>query len=126
MKRELSPTEMQVAEQYCHGLVDKEISERLEKPIWTIRNHKRHIYQKLGISTTHEIVLWMVCRTLGKEWDIRELRLRGLSAVLSMLILFMSLNWNPDCTYRRGARKATTSMRVRPLRFSRLRTRKWS
>ena len=58
----LSETEKIVAEQYCHGLMDGEIAEALKKPVWTIRTHKKRIYKKLGIATTHELVLYMVGR----------------------------------------------------------------
>ncbi len=83
----LSETEGIIAEWYCHGLTDKEIAEQLSKPVWTIRTHKKHIYSKLGISTTHELVLYMVSRHFGKEWDLREVRRRGLAAVLTLLML---------------------------------------
>lgn len=113
MKTSLSPTELRISELYCHGLVDKEISEEVKKPIWTVRNHKRHIYQKLGISTTHELVLYMVARALGKEWNLRELRLRGLSAILSVLMFVLAIiGNNPERQYR-SARRANTSVRAR-------------
>lgn len=126
MKTSLSPTEFQIAELYCHGLIDKEISEQVSKPIWTVRNHKRHIYQKLGISTTHELVLYMVCKYLGKDWNLRELRLRGLSAFLSILLLIMALNGNNMERQYRSARRANTSVRARGGgRCQRGRTRNW-
>ena len=125
MKTSLSPAESQIAELYCHGLIDKEISEQVSKPIWTVRNHKRHIYQKLGISSTHELVLYMVCKRLGKEWNLRELRLRGLSAFLSVLLLFMALNGNNMERQYRSARRVNTSVRARGGRCQRGRTRRW-
>ncbi|MBO5625201.1 MAG: response regulator transcription factor [Prevotella sp.] len=128
MKTSLSPTELQIAELYCHGLIDKEISEQVQKPIWTVRNHKRHIYQKLGISTTHELVLWMVCRYLGKTWNLRELRLRGLSAILCVLLLFQALNGNSPERQFRSNRRANTSVRARGggrSQRTRTRTREW-
>lgn len=84
----LSETELVIAELYCHGLTDKEIANELDKPVWTIRTHKKHIHAKLGISTTHELVLYMIARQNNKEWDIKELRRRGLAAVMCMLIIF--------------------------------------
>lgn len=92
--RMLSDTEGIIAEWYCHGLTDKEIAEQLGKPVWTIRTHKKHIYSKLGISTTHELVLYMVSRHFGKEWDLREVRRRGLAAVLCLLMLFHLFSTN--------------------------------
>lgn len=86
MKAELSPTEFHIAESYCCGLIDKEVAEVVDKPIWTVRTHKKHIYQKLNISSMQELVLWMVCKRIGKVWNAREVRLRGLSAILSILL----------------------------------------
>lgn len=90
----LSDTEYIIAELYCHGLTDKEVAARLDKPVWTIRTHKKHIYSKLGIATTHELVLYMVSRYIGKEWDLREVRKRGLSAVLCLLLLIHAFGMN--------------------------------
>lgn len=87
MKR-LSETEQNIAEWYCHGLTDKEVADVVDKPVWTIRTHKKHIYTKLGISTTHELVLFMVTVHLHREWNLSELRRRGLAAILCALILF--------------------------------------
>jgi len=126
MKASLSPTELRIAELYCHGLIDKEISEQVNKPIWTVRNHKRHIYQKLGISSTHELVLYMVCRYLGKEWNLRELRLRGLSAFLAFLLLFTAVMGNSPERQMRSARRTNTSVRARGGGSGqRSRTREW-
>lgn len=86
--KELSETELIIAEKYCHGLTDKEIADALDKPVWTIRTHKKHIHAKLGISTSHELVLYMVARENNRTWDIKELRRQGLAAVLSVLVLF--------------------------------------
>ena len=118
-------TELRSAELYCHGLIDKEISEQVRKPIWTVRNHKRHIYQKLGIATTHELVLYMVCKTLGREWNLRELRLRGLAAFLCMLMLYsIFMGENPE-RQMRSARRVNTTMRARVRTGQRGRTRRW-
>lgn len=87
MSCELSPMEYAIAEQYCHGLTDKEVAAVLDKPVWTIRTHKKHIHGKLGISTTHELVLYMVALWCGRAWDVRALRQRGLAAVLGLLLL---------------------------------------
>lgn len=74
--------ELKVAELYCHGLIDKEVANRLDKPIWTIRTHKKHIYKKLGISSQQELVLYMVARYVGSVFDITSIRKFGLKAIL--------------------------------------------
>lgn len=91
MRSELSPTEFHIAESYCRGLIDKEVAEVVDKPVWTVRTHKKHIYQKLQISSMQELVLWMVCKRIGKVWNAREVRLRGLSAILSILLFVQAV-----------------------------------
>ena len=91
MRSELSPTEFHIAESYCRGLIDKEVAEVVDKPVWTVRTHKKHIYQKLQISSMQELVLWMVCKRIGKVWNAREVRLRGLSAILSILLFIQAI-----------------------------------
>lgn len=91
MRPELSPTEFHIAESYCRGLIDKEVAEAVDKPVWTVRTHKKHIYQKLQISSMQELVLWMVCKRIGKVWNAREVRLRGLSAILSILLFIQAV-----------------------------------
>ena len=99
----LSDTEKMVAEQYCHGLMDAEIAEALKKPVWTIRTHKKHIYRKLGIATTHELVLYMVSVFVGKKWDAKEVRRMGLAALLTVIMLFQIVVVDRR-EYRRGRR----------------------
>ena len=91
MRSELSPTEFHIAESYCRGLIDKEVAEVVDKPVLTVRTHKKHIYQKLQISSMQELVLWMVCKRIGKVWNAREVRLRGLSAILSILLFIQAV-----------------------------------
>lgn len=91
MRSELSPTEFHIAESYCRGLIDKEVAEVVDKPVWTVRTHKKHIYQKLQISSMQELVLWMVCKRIGKVWNAREVRLRELSAILSILLFIQAV-----------------------------------
>lgn len=74
--------ELKVAELYCHGFIDKEVADRLGKPVWTIRTHKKHIYKKLGISSQQELVLYMVARFVGSAFDITSIRKFGLKAIL--------------------------------------------
>ena len=99
----LSETEKIVAEQYCHGLMDGEIAEALKKPVWTIRTHKKRIYKKLGIATTHELVLYMVAVFVGKKWDAKEVRRMGLAAILMAIMLFQ-IAIVDQREYRRGRR----------------------
>lgn len=72
-----------IAEQYCHGLIDKEVADKLKMPIWTIRTHKKHIYKKLGISSQQELVLYMVARFVGVAFNLKAIREFGLRAILS-------------------------------------------
>ncbi|MBR6031411.1 MAG: response regulator transcription factor [Bacteroidaceae bacterium] len=101
--KELSDMEQQVAEQYCHGFTDKEIAAVMDKPIWTVRTHKKHIYKKLSIATTHELVLYMVAKFVGRKWDAKEVKRKGLAALLLSLMLFNVITVERK-EYRRGRR----------------------
>ena len=123
MRSELSPTEFHIAESYCRGLIDKEVAEVVDKPVWTVRTHKKHIYQKLQISSMQELVLWMVCKRIGKVWNAREVRLRGLSAILSILLFIQTvLHIQLQSVVER--RRIFPVERIREV-IERPRTRKW-
>lgn len=102
--KELSDMENRVAEQYCHGFTDKEIADVMDKPIWTVRTHKKHIYKKLNIATTHELVLYMVAKFVGKEWNAEEVKRSGLAALLLLIMIFHITVVDNKDFYRRGRR----------------------
>lgn len=114
---ELSQTELIVAENYGRGFIDKEVAECLNKPVWTIKTHKKNIYQKLGISTTHELIIYLVCRKLEKPFDLKEIRKRGLSAILSILLLFVGMTDVEKNAFIRPVRSSRTTIRVQRSRI---------
>lgn len=65
----------------CHGLTDKEIAERLFRSYHTVRTEKRAIYRKLGISKDTELLWYMILEKLGKEFNINEIRKKGLELI---------------------------------------------
>lgn len=75
---------MQIAELYCHGFMDKEVAVKINKPVWTVRTHKKHIYSKLGISTLQELILYMVSRFVGSDFVVSDIRENGLNAILNV------------------------------------------
>ena len=77
----MSRAEREVALAFCRGLSDKEIADRLFRSYHTIRVQKREIYRKLGISKETELLWYMVMERLGKEFDIREIREKGIEAI---------------------------------------------
>ena len=52
----LTPTEVRVVKKVARGLSDKEIAERLGIATGTVKQHKKHIFSKLGISKSLELV----------------------------------------------------------------------
>ena len=53
---ELTSREIQIIKLYSQGLVSKEVADQLNISIRTVETHKNHIYRKLGISTTVELL----------------------------------------------------------------------
>lgn len=90
----LSPAEIQVANEYCKGLADKEVADNLNKSIWTIKTQKRTIYRKLGISKDTELILYMVCEKVQRNFDLKEIRKHGIELLFSVLFLVMQVTCN--------------------------------
>lgn len=90
----LSPAEWLVAEEYCKGLADKEVADNLKKSIWTTKTQKRTIYRKLGISKDTELLLYMICIRLKRDFDLKEIRKHGLELLFSMLFIVIQVTCN--------------------------------
>lgn len=88
MVAELSPTEKRVAEQYCRGYNDSEVADSLGMMLWTCKTHKKHIFQKWRINSTHEMVLLFIARLKRHECEITDIRNQGISIFLLLLVIF--------------------------------------
>ena len=53
----LTPREHQVMTHLCRGALDKEIAEWLSISSWTVHNHLKNIYEKLGVQNRTEAVM---------------------------------------------------------------------
>lgn len=71
--------EQRVADEYCRGLRDAEVADRLNMMVWTARTHKRNIMRKWNINTTHELVLLNVAKHARPETTIKDVRIYGLT-----------------------------------------------
>ena len=108
----LSPAEMLVANEYCKGLADKEVADNLSKSVWTIKTQKRTIYRKLGISKDTELLLYMICDKLKREFDLSEIRKHGIELLFSILFLLMQVTCNDiDLRRMRTSSRARMAMR---------------
>jgi DNA-binding NarL/FixJ family response regulator len=56
----LTAREKEILRLYVEGLINKEISERLEISIRTVETHKNHIMRKLGLRSTVEMVKYAI------------------------------------------------------------------
>lgn len=104
----LSPSERIVAEEYCKGLADKEVADNLCKSLWTVKTQKRAIYRKLGISKDTELLLYMICDRLHRDFDLREIRKHGLSVLFALAMLAMQV-----MGYGKDLRRVRTTRRAR-------------
>lgn len=112
----LTEREHLVAEQYCKGLADKEVADKLQRSEWTIKAQKRDIYKKLGISKDTELILYMFCERLKIDFDIHEIRKHGLELFFSILFLVIAaLDFHPDM------RQCRTRAKTRATQVSRTR-----
>lgn len=108
----LSPNEKLVAQEFCKGLADKEVAGNLGKSVWTIRTQKRTIYKKLGISKDTELLWYMICDRLKRNFDLKELRKHGLELLFSVLFIVMQVTCHEtDMRRIRMSGRARTAMR---------------
>ncbi len=108
----LSPAEMLVANEYCKGLADKEVADNLNKSVWTVKTQKRTIYRKLGISKDTELLLYMICGKLKRDFDLKEIRKHGLELLFSVFFIMMQITCNSsDLRRMRTPSRARTAMR---------------
>lgn len=77
----LTRAEREIALAFCRGLSDKEVADRLFRSYHTVRTEKRAIYRKLGISKDTELLWYMILEKLGKEFNINEIRKKGLELI---------------------------------------------
>lgn len=114
MMNALSPAEWQVANEYCKGLTDKEVADNLCKSVWTTKTQKRTIYRKLGISKDTELLLYMLCEKMKKNFDLKEIRKHGLELLFSVLFIVMQVTChNVDLRRMRGKKSARITARAK-------------
>ena len=77
----LTRAEREIALAFCRGFSDKEVADRLFRSYHTVRTEKRAIYRKLGISKDKELLWYMILEKLGKEFNINEIRKKGLELI---------------------------------------------
>ena len=114
----LSPAEMLVANEYCKGLADKDVADNLNKSVWTVKTQKRTIYRKLGISKDTELLLYMICDKLKRDFDLNELRKHGLELLFSILFILMQVTCN-EIDLRRARTPSRTRTAMRYIRAGR-------
>ena len=74
----MSRAEREVALMLCKGYIDKEVANRLCRSYHTVRTQKKAIYAKLGVSKDTELLAYMICERLDKDFDLREFRELGI------------------------------------------------
>lgn len=101
-----------MAQEFCKGLSDKEVADRLNKSYWTVKVQKKAIYQKLGISKDTELLWYMILEKIGRNFDLKELRRRGLELLMAVLFIVLQVTGNAgDLRRCRMARRARTEIR---------------
>lgn len=90
---ELSRAERRVAEALCKGFTVQEAAESLFVSPDTVKSAKKSIFLKLNIKKETELVMWMACKVLGKNFNLKDLREKGISLLLSLTFLIMAVTY---------------------------------
>jgi DNA-binding NarL/FixJ family response regulator len=70
--RALSKREEEIARLVASGLSNREVAQRLSLSHHTVKNYLFRVFEKLGISTRIELVLYMLSQSKGHESDQSE------------------------------------------------------
>jgi two-component system response regulator NreC len=62
----LSARELEILKLYVDGMINKEISEKLDITIRTVETHKNHIMKKLGLRSTVELVKYAIRNNIAE------------------------------------------------------------
>ena len=71
--RALSKREDEIARLVASGLSNREVAQRLSLSRHTVKNYLFRVYEKLGISTRIELVLYISSRYHGPESEQNEI-----------------------------------------------------
>lgn len=74
----MSPAEREVALAICKGLTDKEVADLLYRSYHTVRTQKKTIYRKIGVTKDTELMAYMICQHLQRQWSLKRLRSKGI------------------------------------------------
>jgi two-component system nitrate/nitrite response regulator NarL len=69
----LSKREEEIARFVASGLSNSEVAQRLSLSRHTVKNYLFRVYEKLGISTRIELVLYVLSRNQGPESELKQL-----------------------------------------------------
>lgn len=110
----LSCAEVEVANEFCKGYSDKEVADNLNKSYWTVKTQKKEIYRKLGISKETELLLYMICEKMQRNFDLKEIRKHGLELLFSVLFLVIQVigDYHTDMRTCRMQGRARISVRT--------------
>lgn len=62
----LSARELEILKLYVDGMINKEVSEKLDISIRTVETHKNHIMKKLGLRSTVELVKYAIKNNIAE------------------------------------------------------------
>jgi DNA-binding NarL/FixJ family response regulator len=69
----LNRREEEIARLVASGLSNAEVAQRLSLSLYTVKNHLFHAYEKLGISTRIELLLYMLSHYKSRESEENEI-----------------------------------------------------
>jgi len=87
MSRQITHREMEIAELISFGLTEKEISNYLEISFFTLRTHKRNLFNKTGCRNIADVTRWYIQEVSGIKIEPREPFKKMVSIFMLILII---------------------------------------
>lgn len=98
MKEVLSKREMEIAELLAWGASSKEVACKLFLSTRTVENHRRNIYEKIGVGKASELSAWYFCTNFNISFDLSPIK--PLLKTLAITIFLLSQIYAPKLELR--------------------------
>lgn len=105
---ELTKRECEIAELLAWGMSKKEVADKLFISYFTVDNHTKNIFRKIGVTSVNALSAWWFCTRFNISFDLSPLRKAVVAGVLLLCILPRELTLDHD-NYRVRERRVRTT-----------------
>jgi len=115
MSRPVTHREWEVAELISFGLTEKEISDHMDIAFWTVKSHKKNLFNKTGCRNIADVTRWYLQETTGIRLEPKPAIKKLVSAFMLVLVMLSEFSTSEFIRTRIRVKPQTLkTMRARP------------